>query len=150
MSEIELRMRVQETKMEAVEANQRHYAERFDRMEAHLERIDGELVSIHSRIAEVQGSLEGKIADVRSSLEDKIADVRSSLESRFTALEGKIADVRGSLESKITDLHEAITRQTRWILISFGAFMAAVFGLFFGMMYKLFPLLDAMTRAFAK
>jgi len=157
MSEIELRMRVQETKMEAVEANQRHYAERFDRMDAHLERIDGELVSIHSRIAEVQGSLEGKIADVRSSLEGKIADVRSSMESRFTALEGKIADVRGSLEdkiadvrssleSKITDLHEAITRQTRWILFSFGAFMAAIFGL----IYKLFPLLDAMTRALAK
>ena len=143
MSEIELRMRVQETKMEAVEANQRHYAERFD-------SIDGELVSIHSRLGEVQGSLEGKIADVRGSLEGKISDVRSSMESRFTALEGKIADVRGSLEARITDLHEAITRQTRWILFSFGAFMAAIFGLFFGLIYKLFPLLDAMTRALAK
>ena len=142
MSELELRLSVQETKMEAVEANQRQYTERFDRIESRLERIDGELVSIHGRISEVQSSLESKIADVRVSLEDKIARLQSSLEGKITDLHGKIAGIH----DKIADLHAAFNRQTRWILIMFGAFIAGVFGLLF----KLFPLLDAMTKAFAR
>ena len=120
-----IRMNIQETKMEAVETTQKAFMARFDRIEFRLDRIEDKITELHRDNAVVH---------------EKISDVRSSLE-------GRISDVRSSLEDKITNVHAAITKQTRWILVSFGTFVTALLGGLAAFLYKILPVLDSLARA---
>ena len=155
MTDPELKLSILESKMEAVDEGFKENSRRFNRIETRLDGLEERLSFFHSsletRMTDLQSSMESRITNLQISTESRITNLQGSLEGRITkyqsSTESRISNMQGTLEGRITNLHEAITKQTRWILLSFGAFITAVFSGFAALIYKLTPVLHSLSKA---
>ena len=97
--------------MEILKQNHFLIMERFATLQFH---IDERLVAIQDKLMEFQAHNDERF----SAVNNKLMEFQVHNDERFSAVNDKLMEFQVHNDRRITELHQAISSQTRWLLIA--------------------------------